>query len=259
MVSVAYNDHNLPDMRPEMQQGTVESMVRSHLSLMDLLNPAYGSESEDDLAADELSDDGAGVNLEQDRASEGEASNAMTLMRVDGRSLSDPMDTDTTYGGVPNHTTSLLEDTEDCSSQADSRMTIEHEALTVESGISSARICDPPEGSKSSSKKTRQTSLASFFYSSTSSTSNKRHAPSLDDATSERHNGDSDRRKRPRSEGKSKSAMASRTLREKFRTGKLEVDENQLGGWQTKIIEEDPDAEFDEKNIFSARHSGCGA
>lgn len=32
-----------------------------------------------------------------------------------------------------------------------------------------------------------------------------------------------------------------------------------MGGWKTKILEEDSDAEFDEKNIFSARHSGCGA
>lgn len=93
--------------------------------------------------------------------------------------------------------------------------------------------------------------MASFFYSSTSSTSNKRHAPSLDNPTSKRDDGDSDRRKRPRLEAKSKSAMASQALREKFRTGKLEVDENQLGGWQTKIFVEDSDAEFDEKKKFS--------
>jgi len=78
-----------------------------------------------------------------------------------------------------------------------------------------------------------------------------------DDVLHERH--DSDSRKRPKSEGKSKSAIASRALREKFRAGKLEVDVKQLKVWRNKILEEDAGAEFDEKNPFSARHSKCGA
>jgi hypothetical protein len=77
------------------------------------------------------------------------------------------------------------------------------------------------------------------------------------------HDSDSDteddgRRKRARSEGNSKSATASRALREKFRAGRLEVDENQFEAWQRKFRAEDPTVEFDEKQVFSVRHSKCG-
>lgn len=135
MVSVACDDHNFPDMQPEMQQMTViESIVWSHLSLADLLNPAYGSKIEDQLAIDQLSDDGARAILEQDHAFEHETSNTM---RVDAHSFLDLVDIDSIY----------REGTEDCSSQADSQMSIDHEALTVESGISSAQVHGPLEDS----------------------------------------------------------------------------------------------------------------
>lgn len=123
MVSVANDDRNFPDMQPETQQRTViESIVGSHLSFADLLNPAYESEDEDNLVADE-----------QNSAS-----------GIDACSLSDPnhpMDIDTAYG----------EGTKDCSSQADSRMSIEHEVLTIKSGISLAHVCDPLEDRDSNS------------------------------------------------------------------------------------------------------------
>lgn len=232
-----------------------ESIVQSRLSLTDLLNPAYGSESEYDPAADESSDDDEAIaDPTQTHVSEGTPNDAMTVGDPDA------MDIDHTDRSSMDLTTSIIADASDHSSQAESQMSIEQDALTFESEMSLGLVHDLLDGSKTGLKKTRQTSLASFFHSSSSSTSRKRDAPLLDDSDDvlkEKHGNDS--RKRLRSEEKSKSAIASWVLREKFRAGKLEVDVKQLKVWQNKILEEDPGAEFDEKNTFSARHSKCGA
>ena len=252
MLSVAHDDHNFPDIPEARQRTVVESIVRSHLHLADLLNPSCGSESEDDVLADQSFVDEVEVDPEQAAPSEIEAG---TAMLVDNHSLSQSMNVDTAYG-VPSHENLG----EDCPNQVDIRMSTECEAPTRESGISSIHTHDSIEDSKTNpqKKKSRQASLISFFHSSTNSTSKKRHAPSLNDSDSATSGADDGTSwKRLRSEGNSRSATASQMLRERFRAGKLEVDEIQLDTWQTKILAEDPNAEFDEKQVFSACHSKC--
>ncbi|KAM6488976.1 hypothetical protein JOM56_015612 [Amanita muscaria] len=57
--------------------------------------------------------------------------------------------------------------------------------------------------------------------------------------------------------GDSRSAAASRTLRQKLRSGEFEVDDAKLARWKEKCRTMDPDVEFDSKT-FGARHSKCG-
>ena len=58
--------------------------------------------------------------------------------------------------------------------------------------------------------------------------------------------------------GKSKAARASLALRQRFRSGEFEVSTRRLKEWKAEIHVDDPDAEFDPKNICHVRHSGCG-
>lgn len=64
-------------------------------------------------------------------------------------------------------------------------------------------------------------------------------------------------KRRKDSHGTSNSAVASRALRETFRSGKLEMDKKKVARWKQKCCSEDPNVEFDKKNI-TARHSKCG-
>jgi len=104
-VSVAHDDHNFPDMPETHRILVAESIVRSRLSLADLLNPAYGSESEYDPAADESSsDDDANTDRTQTHTSEGTPRDVMTV--------SDPnaMDIDHTNRSSMDLTTNVIAD-----------------------------------------------------------------------------------------------------------------------------------------------------
>jgi hypothetical protein len=59
-------------------------------------------------------------------------------------------------------------------------------------------------------------------------------------------------------EGTSRSATASRAMREKFRDGILKIQPWRVEAWKKKVLKDDPKAEFDPKDICHARHSGCG-
>ncbi|KAF4618011.1 hypothetical protein D9613_012841 [Agrocybe pediades] len=59
-------------------------------------------------------------------------------------------------------------------------------------------------------------------------------------------------------DGTSQSAVASRALREKVKQGSFVADPNKLNAWRTKIMASDSQAEFDNKNVRTARHSVCG-
>jgi len=59
-------------------------------------------------------------------------------------------------------------------------------------------------------------------------------------------------------DGGSKSAVASRGLRQQVKSGKFKVDDEKYQRWKKKILEGDADATFDESNIQKVRHSICG-
>lgn len=59
-------------------------------------------------------------------------------------------------------------------------------------------------------------------------------------------------------EGTSRSAKASRAMRENFRGGTLNVKAWRIEAWKKKVLKDDPKAEFDPNDISRARHSGCG-
>jgi hypothetical protein len=59
-------------------------------------------------------------------------------------------------------------------------------------------------------------------------------------------------------EGTSRSAKASRAMREDFRDGSLKIKAWRIEAWKEKVLKDDPQAEFDPKDISRARHSGCG-
>ena len=61
-----------------------------------------------------------------------------------------------------------------------------------------------------------------------------------------------------RSEGKSRSAKASRARREKLHRGELTINEASFEQWKRKILADDPNIEFDPTNIRLVRHSTCG-
>ena len=210
---------------------TSEEVVRSRLSLMDLLNPASDSESEQDAEADESHED---IDMEPEIDSHTIDPREVETMSVDDRletAFGDQMVIYQIDGGVPE-----VETKSDLSQQASNL------------GGSLKQNCGP----------TKQISLASFLHLPSASTAKKRCASSLSDINDITSQDREDDRKRPRAEGKSKSAKSSRALRERFRKGELEVDETQLKRWRKKIINEDPNAEFDGKNTFAVRHSKCG-
>lgn len=61
-----------------------------------------------------------------------------------------------------------------------------------------------------------------------------------------------------RSEGKSRSAKASRARREKLRQGELRVDQAVYERWKRKLLTDDPNVEFHPSDVRSVRHSTCG-
>lgn len=149
-VSVAHVDHNFPDMLEVQQQMVVKSIVQSCLSLADLLNPSYGSESEDDIAtADESLVDKTGADPKQTCASEVETG---CVMLVDDHSLSGSMNINMA-SGVPDHLVGLLED----ANQGDIQKSMECEVLTQETCTH-----DSIAGSKTNEK---SKNLASIFLS----------------------------------------------------------------------------------------------
>ena len=58
--------------------------------------------------------------------------------------------------------------------------------------------------------------------------------------------------------GSSKSAIASRGLRQQVKEGTFKVDDEKYQRWKKKILEGDDEAEFDRSNIKKVRHSICG-
>ena len=59
-------------------------------------------------------------------------------------------------------------------------------------------------------------------------------------------------------EGTSKSAVASRLLRESVKEGSFTINDEKFQNWRSKILQSDPDAEFDAHNLWKVRHSVCG-
>lgn len=190
---------------------TEEEVVRSQLSLMDLLNPASDSESEQDAGADESQED---IDMEPETDSHTIDLREVEAMSVDDRlktAFGDQMVIDQVDGGV-----------------AEVETKSDQQASNLGGSL------------KQNPGPTKQISLASFFHLPSASTSKKRRTSSLsnvDDITSQDQEDD---RKRLRAGGKSRSAKVSQALREKFHQGELEVDETQLKRWRKKIINEDP-------------------
>jgi hypothetical protein len=59
-------------------------------------------------------------------------------------------------------------------------------------------------------------------------------------------------------EGSSKSAVASRGLRQKVKEGSFRIVDDKYQRWKKKVLEGDDEAEFDKSNIRKVRHSICG-
>lgn len=59
-------------------------------------------------------------------------------------------------------------------------------------------------------------------------------------------------------EGKSKSSIAARNQRQKVKDGTFILDVKKYRRWQEMILEDDVEAEFDEKDYRRVRHSACG-
>ena len=59
-------------------------------------------------------------------------------------------------------------------------------------------------------------------------------------------------------EGSSKSAVASRVLRQQLKEGSFEVVDDKYQRWKKKILDGDGEAKFDKDNICKVRHSICG-
>ena len=59
-------------------------------------------------------------------------------------------------------------------------------------------------------------------------------------------------------EGTSKSAVASRLLRESVKKGSFIINEEKFQTWRSKILQSDPNSEFDAHDLWKVRHSVCG-
>lgn len=240
------DDHNHSDAKESM----VDMMGWSWLALTDLLNPASESESEDE-------EDKGTASVELSGETRGDSQMDLQVLN----------DTDTNAMSVDTASVRTYVSVDKESSPPEDRHPIEDGIIGEEGGIASKFNHKSLQGNKGWSENRKQTSLASFFtLSSSTSASKKRRTTSPDSKsdlasrTEEDGRWDKDNgRKQLKSEGKSKLAMASRKLREKFGKGDLEVNEAPLKWWQKKIITEDSDAEFDDKHTFSARHSLCGS
>jgi hypothetical protein len=214
---------------------------------MDLLNPASDSESEDNTTANEPLEDGVQPKTDLRTLDPRE----VEVMPVDDQvetAFGDQMVVDPVDGGDKKAASGSVMDVDGVSGHRASPTAAVEE---LEFGHLRGSLKQNPGPMK-------QASLASFFRLPSASTSKKRRASlssEIDHATTKDLHDD---RKWPRPEGKSKSAIASRALREKYRKGELEVDETQLKRWKKKIIGEDSKAEFNGKNTFAVRHSKCG-
>ena len=56
-------------------------------------------------------------------------------------------------------------------------------------------------------------------------------------------------------DGTSKSAVASRSLRNSVKSGTFNINQEKFQNWKTKILQSDRDAEFDEHDLWKIRHS----
>ena len=139
------------------------------------------------------------------------------------------MDDDTSTILTTNRTKSIFTETE-----------IEHEASSLE-GNKSVMI----EGEEHLTSRKRSQSLVSSDAESYSSAS-----------------GDSDAHVRKYvkpGEGTSRSAIASRILKESFRDGMAKLNETKYQNWEKKVLAGDSDAEFSIKgDSWKVRHSVCG-
>jgi len=187
---------------PEASQTMApDFIVRRHLSLTDLLNPASDSESESE------SED---HTTTADNLSNGEAEEAISFSNC---TISDQLDTGT-VGGSSDVVTGIVMDDDVQFSQNDYQMSDEGgqngEPDTV------INIQDLLDLSKIAPKALKQSSLASFFAFSSNSTSQKwgaslgHNSDNSGDVVSKGH-----QRKRAKSEGNSRSSRASQALREK--------------------------------------------
>ena len=228
-----FNFPNIPIPSPsEIRQGG----IHARLAIESLLNPLIENENGEDSDSSmdsEISIHGAvSVDAESHKAMVSKEEDTTTL---DVEGVGSESDSDTVNVDSPGH--AIVARNIDI--QSDGISANENKDITMEDTKTRAHAAHP------------------LLISSLSQSSKKRPCtPSIIGDTTSPAGSDAKKR-RKETQGMSKSALASRTLRESFRNGKLEMDEKKLANWKQKCRLKDANVEFDKKNI-SARHSKCG-
>lgn len=250
-ISVVNEDFNFPDTSIPSAAETRQSRIRACLAIENLLNPVTNIETESgedssdesEISIHDLGEAYDGKLYPKTMAAE-EEEDATTLDEMDINGL----------GGNDVSSDSDRKDLDMSDAEMSDVRCPGH--VVVAPNIDSQSDSFPAHGNQHVTTEANKPPVHLPTTSFLRQSSNKRpYIPSLRD-TSPDARGPA-KKMRKDAQGTSKSALASRTLRESFRSGKLEMNEKKVANWKQKCRTKDPDVEFDKQNI-SARHSKCG-
>jgi hypothetical protein len=237
-------------------------VATSKVSLSDLLNPAPEDHSADTSSINTWGSEPDDTSLDEQQSVDVTAAETSSCY-----SYAKSAGSDVSFNGAP----SAKEMFVDSSSAYSDAQSDKSPASESGSEVPSDARMDVDDVGIGSLPEKKSATLLSFFKRKTGIdksdkptknvvTALKRRRTSSDSCESDSESDNYRRRagKLRKSEGKSRSAKASLANREKARRGELEIDEEKYEVWKEKVLETDPNAEFDRSNLRAARHSACG-
>jgi hypothetical protein len=267
-VLLAIGDHNFPDLEEFVLETDGQSVeedvtmetgsVQSRISIVDLLNPTNDT---DDVDISAYNENGMTESDGMSLISQGHMSGYSDVW--DGQSSIDGSNVGTRsehllQGGAMDIERGPKDISNTCVCD-NPPTTSDGEAMAVDGGSSAggpASLLDflQPSKQKDSTSHSEKSSPKLLQPM-------KRRRPQIESDSSEHSDSSGYTRRHGRvakGEGTSRSGKAALAIREKLRSGDLEINEKSYKKWKTKLLADDPNVEFHPTNIRSARHSKCG-